>query len=195
MSVDALLLYMVIGSFTPGPNNIMSSSISFNIGVKKALPFMLGVLVGTFLVFSISGIFYTILWEKTLIVVKYVGYFGAIYLLFLAIKMAPADSPLIVKDTSPKNLFLKAIFLSLINPKAIILGFTVSSMYLNEGVSFGGHLVMSLILATLCFVAVLLWGGLGYLFMQYLSKYQKVFNVAMATLLIFSAFLILLDAV
>jgi len=193
--VDGLIIYVFIGIFTPGPNNIMSSATSSRIGIKKTLPFMLGVLIGTFIVFSITGIINESLLGNVSIMKKYVGYIGATYIMYLAFKLATSDAIVDVDSGSTKNLFFRAIFLTFVNPKAIIFGLTVTAIYINWGVNFFEHLFLSSILAVLCFISVILWGISGYLFMRLLSKYQRLFNIAMASLLIFSAVLILLDTI
>lgn len=193
--MDPVIIYVLVGTFTPGPNNIMSSSSSSRIGFWKTLPFMLGVLVGTFLVFSLSGIFNVILFENISIIKKYIGYIGAIYMLYLAYKIATSESISDGKDIGSKNLFFKAIFLTFINPKAIIFGLTVTGLYIRWGINFNMLMGISTLLAILCFVSVIIWGLFGYLFMKFLSKYQKLFNISMASLLIFSAMLILIDTI
>ena len=41
-----LILFGIVTSFTPGPNNIMASHSGFNFGFKKTAPLMLGVIFG-----------------------------------------------------------------------------------------------------------------------------------------------------
>jgi len=193
--MDPVIIYVLVGTFTPGPNNIMSSSSSSRIGFLKTLPFMLGVLVGTFLVFTLTGIFNVILFDNITIIKKYIGYIGALYMLYLAYKIATAPSISEGKDIGTKNLFFKAIFLTFVNPKAIIFGLTVTGLYISWGIDLEVLLGISIILAILCFVSVIIWGLFGFVFMKFLSKYQKIFNIAMASLLIFSALLILIDTI
>ena len=42
----SLMLFCFVTSCTPGPNNILASYSSFNFGIKKTLPHMLGVALG-----------------------------------------------------------------------------------------------------------------------------------------------------
>lgn len=193
--MDPILIYVLVGTFTPGPNNILSSSTSSRIGILKTLPFMFGVLVGTFIVFTITGIFNVVLFEKIGVIKQYVGYIGAFYMAYLAFKIATSEDIKSGKDIGKTNLFFKAILLTFINPKAIVFGLTVTGLYFRWGINLQDLLRISLGLAVLCFLSVLVWGFLGYLFMRFLSKYQKIFNIAMASLLLFSAILILFDTV
>ena len=41
-----LILFAIAASFSPGPNNIVTSYTSFNFGFKKTIPTMLGVVIG-----------------------------------------------------------------------------------------------------------------------------------------------------
>ena len=193
--MDALLIYIFVGTFTPGPNNIISSSSSSNIGFKKTIPFMFGVLFGTYIVFFITGLYNGMLFENVSVIQKYIGYIGAVYMTYLAFKIATSDYSDEAKSIGENRLMLKGILLTLINPKAIIFGLTVTGLYINLGVTFQQHFLASLGLAVLCFISVLLWGGFGYLFMKFLSKYRTLFNVTMASLLIFTALLIILDTI
>ncbi|SVD62517.1 uncharacterized protein METZ01_LOCUS415371, partial [marine metagenome] len=42
----SLMLFCFVTSCTPGPNNILASYSSFNFGIKKTFPHMLGVALG-----------------------------------------------------------------------------------------------------------------------------------------------------
>ena len=41
-----MVLFGIATAFSPGPNNIMTSYTAFNFGVRKAIPTMLGVILG-----------------------------------------------------------------------------------------------------------------------------------------------------
>ena len=46
MQLFPLILFGIATAFSPGPNNIMTSYTAFNFGFKKAIPTMLGVIIG-----------------------------------------------------------------------------------------------------------------------------------------------------
>ena len=46
MQILPLILFGIATAFSPGPNNIMTSYTAFNFGFKKAIPTMLGVIIG-----------------------------------------------------------------------------------------------------------------------------------------------------
>lgn len=193
--MSAFLIYAIVGTFTPGPNNILSSSLSSNIGIKKTIPFMFGVLFGTFIVFVITATFNSIIFNQVDIIKKYIGVFGAAYMIYLAVKIfwdSDLENALEIKKT---NLFLKAILITFINPKAIIFGITVSAIYLSQiNNDFTVILYISIFLAVLCFLSVLVWGSFGAFFQKFLSQHRKAFNIVMGGLLIYSAIIVLIDA-
>ena len=83
-----LVLFGIATSFSPGPNNIMTSYTAFNFGVKKTIPTMLGVIIGwTFLIILLqlgsASIFQKYQFIQTIIKVL-----GSIYLLYMAYKLS-----------------------------------------------------------------------------------------------------------
>ena len=46
MQIIPLILFGIATAFSPGPNNIMTSYTAFNFGFRKAIPTMLGVIIG-----------------------------------------------------------------------------------------------------------------------------------------------------
>ena len=46
MQLLPLILFGIATAFSPGPNNIMTSYTAFNFGFRKAIPTMLGVIIG-----------------------------------------------------------------------------------------------------------------------------------------------------
>ena len=82
-----LMLFCFVTSCTPGPNNILASYSSFNFGIKKTLPHMVGIPFGhviqiTLVCFGLGSLFikYPVLFE----ILRYVG---SAYILYLAYKM------------------------------------------------------------------------------------------------------------
>ena len=51
MNISAMLVYMAVTSFTPGPNNLMCLYLGATVKLRGALRFMSGSLTGLSLVF------------------------------------------------------------------------------------------------------------------------------------------------
>jgi threonine/homoserine/homoserine lactone efflux protein len=193
--MSGFIIYILVSIFTPGPNNIFSSASSAKAGFFKTLPFMVGVFVGTFIVFFITGLFNVYLYENVQFINQVIGIFGGLFILYLALAMFRSrhqDDQLMIKNG---KLFPMAIALTLINPKAIIFGLTVATFYLNLGYNPNGMFVLSLINAILCFLSVIVWGFFGHTMRQILQRYQLQFNIFMALLLGYSGLLIIVESI
>ena len=192
--MGGFIVYILISVFTPGPNNIFSSISSARIGFKKTMRFMLGILVGTFLVFLITGLITVYLYQNIRIITRIIGVLGGLFILYLAIRMfitrADESKLLITND----KLFFMAVILNFINAKTIIFGLTVSAYYLELGLSQDYLFLFIVLMAVLCFLAVVVWGLFGQVFKNWLSKYRVIYNIVMALLLGYSAIMIIVES-
>ena len=82
------LLFGIAASFSPGPNNIMTSYTAFNFGIKKTVPTMLGVIIGWTLLVIFLQIGSVIIFQKFEIIQKILRLLGSIYLLYMAYKLS-----------------------------------------------------------------------------------------------------------
>lgn len=190
----AFISYILVSVFSPGPNNIFASISTSRIGLRKTFRFMLGIFLGTFLVFAISGIITVYLYTNIRIVTKIIGVLGGFFILYLSISMMFSkigEEKLLIKND---RLFTMAVILNFINAKTIIFGFTICAYYLELGFSTTFLPVFLFIMAFLCFLAVLAWGLLGYFFKQLLQKYRLGFNILMSLLLAYSAIMIIIES-
>lgn len=137
----ALITFAFVGAFTPGPNNIMLMASGANVGFVRTIPHMLGVIFGfAFMLvlvgFGLIQIFHTYpQLEKGLQVVS------AIYLLYLAYKIArsePVDSR--VGDYKPMS-FLAAASFQWVNPKGWSMALSVMSIYATSSDMFSVLLI------------------------------------------------------
>jgi len=193
--MSGFVIYILVSIFTPGPNNIFASASSAKVGFVRTLPFMFGVLVGTFIVFYGTGLFNVYLYENVRIISQIIGIFGGLFIFYLALSMYRSrnDNEKLMIENG--KLFTMAVLLTLINPKAIIFGLTVATYYLNLGFDPTGMLLLSVINAVLCLLSVFVWGFFGHSMRRYLDKYRMQFNVVMALLLGYSAVLIIIESI
>ncbi len=188
------ITYIMVSVFTPGPNNIFSSISSARIGIKKTMRFMLGILVGTFLVFVITGLFNVYLYQNIRIITQIIGVLGGVFIIFLALKMywTRKDSEKILIKNN--KLFLMAVILNFINAKTLIFGLTVATYYLELGFPVEGMVLFNSIMAILCFLAVLVWGLFGKVFREILAKYRILYIIIMSLLLAYSGLIIIIES-
>ena len=189
------ITYILISVFTPGPNNIFSSISSARLGFKKTHRFMLGILVGTFLVFVIAGLLNVYFYQNVRIITRIIGVTGGIFILYLALKMFltrnNGEKLLITND----KLFTMAIILNFINAKTIIFGLTVATFYLELGFNPDYMIYFNIFMAILCYLAVIVWGLFGQVFKEYLVKYRTIYNILMSLLLAYSAVIIIVESI
>ena len=187
----SLILFGIAASFSPGPNNIMTSYTAFNFGVKKTIPTMLGVIVGWTLLVIFLQISSVIIFQKLEILQKIIRFFGSIYLLYIAYKIS--FSSLKSEKFSPKPVtFLNTFFFQFVNPKSIIIALAAISMFINPKEDFiKDSIILTFIFFLMAIGSQVAWCLMG----KYLRKFAtsdrfiKNFNYTMSFLLIVCVFL------
>ena len=113
-----LILFGIATSFSPGPNNIMTSYTAFNFGFNKTIPTMLGVVLGWTILIILLQVGSVVVFQKFEILQIIIKFLGSIYLLFMAYKLSFSA---IKKDkVAPKPVtFLNTFFFQFVNPKSI----------------------------------------------------------------------------
>lgn len=195
--MNPVTIYVLVATITPGPNNILSTTTASSVGFRKTFPFMLGVLSGTFLVFLACSMFNVFLFRQLDFISRFIGFAGAIYLGYLSYQIFTAKTDgLEGAGLKPKWLYWKGLSLTFINPKAIIYGLTATALYSKPQYldSLWNAIMIPLFLAVLCFISVIIWGLFGSVFKKFLAQYQRGFNLAMGSLLLYSAILVFIDA-
>lgn len=137
----ALITFAFVGAFTPGPNNIMLMTSGANVGFVRTIPHMLGVIFGfAFMLilvgFGLIQIFQT--YPQLEFILQMVS---AIYLSYLAYKIArsePINSD--NRDYKPMS-FLAAASFQWVNPKGWSMALSVMSIYATSSDMFSVLLI------------------------------------------------------
>ena len=128
--LTALLVLCTATSFTPGPNTTLSTALAANLGLKRALRFVLSVPVGWGLLLGLcaAGVGTLVLAVPALrLGVKALG---VGYLLWLALKLYRANT-LTQADAGQLNVsFWQGVMLQFLNIKAWMLALTVVAGWL-----------------------------------------------------------------
>ncbi|WNB91525.1 LysE family transporter [Bacillus sp. NEB1478] len=194
MPVISFLLYVFITSFTPGPNNIMSMLFANKYGLKRTIRFCLGVGAGFFVIILLSSYFNLLLKNFIPKIEFFMTILGAIYMLYLAVKIMTSKNSANSEDGSKYNSFLAGMLLQFVNPKGILYGITVVGTFIlpyhQSNYSF---VFFALFLAFIGFTSTFCWSLFGSVFQKFLSKYRNQFNIIMALLLVYSAVSILVE--
>lgn len=184
------LSFVFVTTFTPGPNNILSMSNANKFGYKKTLKFMSGVFVGFVIIMLICSYFNLLLFNLIPRIKFFMGIVGALYMLYLAVKIITSEINLDENRGSEKlNSFFTGLTMQFFNFKVIIYGITVISNFIIPYYKSSTALFLfSVFLASISVLSTSCWALFGVLFKKFLSQYQKPFNVIMGLLLIYCAF-------
>jgi cysteine/O-acetylserine efflux protein len=183
----AYLTYVLLTSFTPGPNNIMAMSNASRVGFRRSLKFNAGVFAGFFAVTGLACAFSLTLQSVMPGIKPVMTVIGAAYILWLAWKTAfprsHADGAVPGSGT-----FVSGMLLQFVNPKALLYGLTVASTFLvpyyHSPVVLGAF---CLFMAGVSFVSTSSWALFGSVFERFLAGNAKTVGFVMAALLVYCA--------
>jgi len=183
----AFLSYVLLTSFTPGPNNIMAMSNASRHGFRRSLPFNAGVFAGFFAITVLACAFSLSLYAVLPGVKPVMTVIGAAYILWLAWKTATAR-PHDDAAGPGAGTFVSGMLLQFVNPKALLYGLTVASTFLvpyyASPVVLGGF---CLFLAGISFVSTSSWALFGSVFERFLAGNARIVGLVMAALLVYCA--------
>ena len=176
-NLSAFLSYVLVMTFTPGPNNITCMAKSSMYGYKKTLTFILGICTGYFFVLIISSYFNLILFNIIPKIKIFMGILGAVYMLYLAIKILKSrentndnnamDSKI---NKNGINSFFTGIVLQFINPKGIIFALTISSSFILPYYNSNSSIFLfALLLICIGFISLSSWALFGSFFNKFIS--------------------------
>jgi len=182
----SLILFGIAASFSPGPNNIMTSYTAFNFGIKKTIPTMLGVVIGWTTLIILLQLGSVIIFQKFQIIQTIIKVLGSFYLMYMAYKISFSAITNKRDDLKPVT-FLNTFFFQFVNPKSIIVGLSAISIFIDVQ---NNYLRDSIILTTVYFFAAvgsqLTWCLIGKYMRKFATnqKFIKNFNYTMSFLLI-----------
>ncbi len=187
----ALIIYMLISSFTPGPGNIIALNTVTLHGLKRSMKLLIGIFVGYYVVQIICALAVYGLNRFLSPVLEWMKYIGAIYLVWLAIhiiRSRPSDD---TDDRVPS--FWTGFLLLFVNIKIYLYGLTALSGYIVPWHSELWVLLLAeIIIATLGSVATMIWALAGFKIQRIYKKYFKVANWILGAFLVYCAVSMLL---
>jgi len=189
MSLDAflaLLVYALVTSITPGPNNLMLLASGVNFGIARTVPHMLGISIG-FLVLLLAvgfGLGAVLTAFPALHMALKIA--GAAYLLYLAWKIAMSRSISDKKGAEGRPMrFIDAAAFQWVNPKAWVMAIIAMAVYTNPDHPFVSVALISIAFTIVNLPSVSVWAGFGTALRGFLSDPVRLkwFNIAMGVLL------------
>ena len=182
------LIYVLVTTFTPGPNNIMSMTNAMRSGYRRTLKFLLGVFTGFVVVMLLCGLLNVVLVSLLPQMQFWLNILGAAYMLYLAVHTFLSkpieDQPL----ETGLNTFEAGFLMQFLNLKVILYGITVYSVFITPYIHNPASLILfAILLALIGFIATSSWALGGALFRNFYQKYYHLFNFVMAALLVYTA--------
>ena len=205
----AFLPFAFVAGFTPGPNNLLLAASGANFGIRRTIPHVLGIVCGFPLLVAVGlglGTRRTIphvlgivcgfpllvlaVFQRHPEVHAVLKFGGAVFLVYLAWRIATAGQG--TSKWAPRRpmTFLEAALFQWVNPKAWV--FAVSAVATYTTVGGRASVEIAVILAICVLVTIgstITWTGLGVWlnrFLQESPRTLRAFNVGMALLLILS---------
>jgi threonine/homoserine/homoserine lactone efflux protein len=183
-----LILFAAVMSLAPGPNVVMVTASAANFGFRRVIPHMLGITLGFAIMVVAVALGLQGLVHAAPRLHALVRYAGAVYLLYLAWRIARADAQGTVSLAKPIG-FLEAALFQWINPKGWVFALGALATYTTVGGDLLREMsVIAIVLATACLGSVAIWAGFGVVIGRFLGnpRIRRAFNLTMAALLALS---------
>lgn len=184
--VISAAIFGLVTSVTPGPNNTYLLASGMNYGLRRSIPYLLGILVGLSvvilaIVFGLGLVFTT--FPAVYQVLKWVGF---AYICWMAYGVATSGTKTAQARTDSRVGFWKALLFQFVNPKAWIVSASFAATYIPAGQGILIDVFMAAVLVVTTFPGAFVWATMGHLLSTWLSDPPKrrVFNYVAAILLV-----------
>ena len=185
--IFALSVFALVTIITPGPNNLMLMASGINFGLRQTIPHWLGISVGFTVMLTLIGLGIGKVFELYPSGYTILKYVSAAYLLYLASKIASAQSAEDSNGKSSKPLtFLQAAIFQWVNPKAWTVCISAVSVFILPEAPELSLLVIVGTFALIGLPSTSCWAILGTQVKRFLDSplRLRVFNWLCAILLV-----------
>ena len=193
----ALVMFVVVTLFTPGPNNTMLMTSGLNFGFRRGLPHLWGVTLGfAFMVLAV-GLGLGAVFAAYPALYALLKYAGAAYLLYLAWQIATSGAPEAGGSSREKAItFMQAAAFQWLNPKGWVMAVGAVSTYAAVAAFPANVGIIAFLFGALGVLSSATWLGFGTGLKRLLTSPRAVraVNVTMALLLVASLWPILSEA-
>ncbi|WP_413111458.1 LysE family translocator [Thaumasiovibrio sp. DFM-14] len=182
-----LTMFAIVAAGSPGPNNIMLLTSGANVGFKRTLPHISGIVIGFAAMLLIIGVGIMKLFASYPMLQQMMQVGCMIYLVYLAYKIASAQTGVEEKIAYRPMTLLAAANFQWVNPKAWTMALTAISLY-SVNSTLSSISMIALVFAIVTLPCVCFWTLAGTKLQRFLSTPRRLrgFNVAMAGLLLSS---------
>lgn len=181
----ALMLYALVSSITPGPNNLMLLASGVNFGFRRTVPHLLGIALGFTLMVALVGLGLAGLFALWPPLHRVLTIASVAYLMWLAWKIARAAPPSARAAAGRPLTAGQAAAFQWVNPKAWSMALTASTLY-APAADTASVAAVALVFGAVNLPCVASWAALGTGLRGWLRDpgRLRVFNGTMAALLL-----------
>ncbi|MBC5765819.1 LysE family translocator [Ramlibacter albus] len=185
-SLLPLATYCALMSGTPGPNNVMLAASGANFGYRRTLPHMLGINIGAAVLTVVVCLGLGVVFQRFPALHGALKIVGALYLVWLAWKLAGASVQRGSAAATPLS-FTEGAMFQVVNPKTWMKAATIATMFMPA--DFGalqGALLVAAIGIVVGFPLISVWALFGVAIGRFLGSplALRVFNGAMGLALV-----------
>ena len=187
----AFVVFTLVMSFTPGPNNIMLLSSGVSFGFRRTVPHMLGVSFGFAFMLAAIGFGLGAIFIAYPMLQTALKYLGAAYLIYLAVVIAMSGSTRLEEGGGRRPMtFWGAVIFQWVNVKGWVMAIGTITAYAAIARFPANILLQSAIILAVTLGSTAIWTLCGTALRPLLSSPRLVrgFNLVMATLLIASLY-------
>lgn len=189
-ALPAGMLFALVTSITPGPNNTMLLASGVNFGFRRTLPHMVGISTGVAIMMVAVGFGLGEAFARLPVLYTVLEVASIAYLLYLAWRIGTSGEVNANNGKSRPMTFVEAALFQLVNPKAWMMVLTAATtVQLSQ--SYGASAIgMAVVFIFVGFPCISIWAAFGQGMRGFLSNPRRLrmFNVTMAVLLVASLY-------
>ena len=184
----ALVVFAIVTSVTPGPNNLMLLASGVNYGFRRSLPHMLGIAGGFTLMVVVVGLGLAQVFVAYPVLYQTLRYGGGLYMLWLAWRIANSGPVGEGKAGAKPMTFVQAALFQWVNPKAWVMVVSAIFTYTPGTGSLWPILLVAGTFGAIILPTVSVWTLFGTALRLLLEnpKTLRAINISMAVLLVAS---------
>jgi threonine/homoserine/homoserine lactone efflux protein len=180
--------FAFVMAFTPGPNNIMLAASGVNFGFTRSIPHILGIEFGFVTLLAACGLGLGLVFTTYPAAQTMLKIVGALYMLWLAWKVATASGTG-ESGAAPRPLtFIQAFVFQWINPKGVVAALGAVALFMLADWTRKAFALLLLVFALATILATITWAAFGATLSRFLRnpRHARVFNITTAVLLVAS---------
>ncbi|WP_175884285.1 LysE family translocator [Burkholderia sp. BCC0044] len=189
-ALPAGMLFALVTSITPGPNNTMLLASGVNFGFRRTMPHLFGISIGVAILMLCVGFGLGEAFKRLPLLYTILEAASVAYLLYLAWRIGTSGE-VKAHGAKPRPMtFIEAAAFQWVNPKAWMMVLTAATT-IRLSADYGLNAAwMSVVFILIGFPCICLWAAFGLGLRRFLSNPRalRLFNVTMAVLLILSLY-------